>query len=81
MSTARCAIPLLSLLLLANRKDPMRTQLKFKNADEAHAWTAFAAAVVESCESDEPDELPREVAELADKFILEEYRPRAKPSP
>ena len=53
----------------------MKDRIKFKNADEAHAWSRFAAAVVDACESD-VDELPKEAAEMADKFIVEEYRKR-----
>lgn len=50
--------------------------IKFKNVDEAHAWSRFAAAVVDSCDADDESEIPREVAKLADKFIVDEYRKR-----
>jgi hypothetical protein len=53
----------------------IKERIKFKNADEAHAWSRFAAAVLDACESD-VDELPKEAAEMADKFIVEEYRKR-----
>jgi len=55
---------------------PTKERLKFKNQEEAHVWSRFACAVVESCESDDPQELVSESAELADRFIVEEYRKR-----
>jgi hypothetical protein len=54
----------------------IKEKIKFKNADEAHVWSRFAAAVVEACDADELHELPGEAAALADKFIVDEYRKR-----